>query len=602
MALKSQRCEGADRYTGHVLGMAGYRSETASRVRAERVLAVGRAFLAVTGLIAIYLDPTEPRRLQTITYGVLMGYAVYGVLVLSFVYKASQLSQRQVQALHAIDILWASVLTFVSEGPVSPFFLFFLFVVLAAAFRWALRETLVTVIVVVIIFLSETAIAETGPWRDLFASSEGEVNRIVLRVAYLLITGALLGYLAEQDKRSRAELAVIADIARQPRIGAGLGGTLHLLGQHLLRVLGAQLVAVVMHDHETDRTTLRLVRINDDATPDADASPVTLNAAQRAAWLFDDGGTAWLAAIDGTGPDVVRVAVPGIWPLARRDMAVPAPLRSIHCPATVLAVNFGLAGEWHGRVYVFNPVALGGERALHLLESMLDHVTPAITNVFLTRRLRLRAGADERARVARELHDGAIQALFGLEMKIEALRRATDRSKETIDTTLTELGNAVRHEVQALRDLMQALRPVEIEDSQQLQDVVSSLVERFRRDSGISARFVAAGDRVNLPVAIAIEAVRIVQEALVNVRKHSGGRNVLVRIESIDDQRCRLTIEDDGKGFDFEGRLTSHEMDKRRVGPAIIRERARMAKAELIVESTHGQGSRVELIFGTGSA
>ena len=593
---------GADSYTDRVLGMAGYRSETASRVRAERVLAVGRAFLAVTGLIAIYLDPTEPRRLQTITYGVLMGYAVYGVLVLSFVYKASQLSQRQVQALHAIDIVWASVLTFVSEGPVSPFFLFFLFVVLAAAFRWALRETLVTVVVVVIIFLSETAIAETGPWRDLFATSEGEVNRIVLRVAYLLITGALLGYLAEQDKRSRAELAVIADIARQPRIGAGLGGTLHLLGQHLLRVLGAQLVAVVMHDHETDRTTLRLVRINDEATPDADASPVTLNAAQRAAWLFDDGGTAWLAAIDGRGPDVVRVAVPGIWPLARREMAVPAALRSIHCPATVLAVNFGLAGEWHGRVYVFNPVALGGERALHLLESMLDHVTPAITNVFLTRRLRLRAGADERARVARELHDGAIQALFGLEMKIEALRRATDRSKETIDTTLTELGSAVRHEVQALRDLMQALRPVEIEDSQQLQDVVSSLVERFRRDSGISARFVAAGDRVNLPGPIAIEAVRIVQEALVNVRKHSGGRNVLVRIESIDDQRCRLTVEDDGRGFDFEGRLTSNEMDKRRVGPAIIRERARMAKAELIVESTRGRGSRVELIFGTGSA
>ena len=404
--------------------MAGYRSETASRVRAERVLAVGRAFLAVTGLIAIYLDPTEPRRLQTITYGVLMGYAVYGVLVLSFVYKASQLSQRQVQALHAIDIVWASVLTFVSEGPVSPFFLFFLFVVLAAAFRWALRETLVTVAVVVIIFLGETAIAETGPWRDLFATSEGEVNQIVLRVAYLLITGALLGYLAEQDKRSRAELSAIAAIARQPRIGATLGGTVHVLGQHLLRVLEARLVAVVMHDHEADRTSLWLVRTSGEATPEADAPPVTLTAAQREAWLFDDAGTAWLAAIDDKSADVVRVAVPGLWPLARREMAVPAALRSIQCPATLLAVNLGLAGEWHGRVYVFNPVALGGERALHLLESMLDHVTPAITNVFLTRRLRLRAGADERARVARELHDGAIQSLFGLEMKIEALRRA----------------------------------------------------------------------------------------------------------------------------------------------------------------------------------
>ncbi len=599
MALKYQRGEAAGRYTERVFGIAGHRSESAERVRTERVLAVGRAFLVITGLIAIYLDPTEPRRLQTITYGVLMAYALYGVIVMALVYGASQLSLRQVRVLHAGDIVWTSVLTVVSEGPVSPFFLFFLFVVLAAAFRWAMRETLLTAMVVVMVFLGETAVAEAGPWRDLFSTSEGELNRIVLRAAYLLITGVLLSYLAEQDKRSKGELAAIADIARQPRVGAGLGGTMNLLGQHLVRVLGAQLVAVVMHDHERERTTLWLVRPSDGAAEPTDAPPVELDAAQRESWLFADAGTAWLATIEGDAPDAVRVAVPGMWPLARREITIPAPIRSLQFPASLLAMNFGLAGEWNGRVYVFNPATLGGERAVHLLESMIDHVTPAITNVFLTRRLRVRAGADERARVARELHDGAIQALFGLEMKIEALRRAPDRSRETIDATLAELQSAVRQEVQALRDLMQALRPVEIDDGQQLHDVVSALVERFRRDSGISARFVASDSRVNLPPAIAIEAVRIVQEALVNVRKHSGGRNVLVRIESTDDRHCRVTVEDDGKGFDFEGRLTSSAMDKLQVGPAIIRERARIAKADLVVDSQRGRGSRVELIFGT---
>jgi signal transduction histidine kinase len=56
-------------------------------------------------------------------------------------------------------------------------------------------------------------------------------------------------------------------------------------------------------------------------------------------------------------------------------------------------------------------------------------------------------------------------------------------------------------------------------------------------------------------------------------------------------------IEDDGRGFDFEGRLSARELDDRRVGPAIIKERARTAGAALVVDSTPGAGARVELTF-----
>lgn len=578
---------------------AGHRSESAERVRTERVIAVGRAFLTVTGLVAIYFDPTEPRRLQTITYGVLMGYAAYGVLVMYLVYGASQLSQRQIRTLHAVDILWTSVLTFVSEGPVSPFFLFFLFVVLAAAFRWALKETLMTAGIVVVVFLTETAVAEAGPWAPELTTPEGEINRIALRAAYLLITGVLLSYLADQEKRARADLAALALVARQPRIAAGLGGAMQLLGTHLRKVFDADLVSIVLHDHESSRTMLWLVRDSDATDNNTRDEPGTeLDAAQRDVWLFADCGNAWFASVNQDGRDIVRVAVPGRWPLERKTMTIPAPLRSMQSPGSILAINLRFEDEWSGRIYAFNPSSLRGERAVHLMESMIDHVIPSITNVFLIRRLRHRAGADERARVARELHDGAIQGLFAIDMKLEALRRAGDRTPASVEPTIVELQSAVRHEVQSLRDVMQALRPIEIEDSQQLQEVVSSIVERFRRDSGISARFVAAGSRVNLPQATSVEVVRIIQEALINVRKHSGGQNVLVRIESTDAHHYRLTIEDDGRGFEFEGRLNASDMDQRRVGPAIIRERARMAGADLIVESQPGRGSRLELVFG----
>jgi hypothetical protein len=69
-----------------------YRSEGRPAARLERVLAIGRAFLTVSGLIAIYVDPTEPARLAELTYAVLFGYSLYSIIVLAF--KRRPLSLR----------------------------------------------------------------------------------------------------------------------------------------------------------------------------------------------------------------------------------------------------------------------------------------------------------------------------------------------------------------------------------------------------------------------------------------------------------------------------------------------------------------------------
>ena len=180
-------------------------------------------------------------------------------------------------------------------------------------------------------------------------------------------------------------------------------------------------------------------------------------------------------------------------------------------------------------------------------------------------------------------------------MKIEAIRRRAAQFGPT-DAELADVQGIVRREILAMRELMQALRPVELDSSDQLPDVLAGLVERFRRDTGISARFISTGVSASLSPAKAIEMVRIVQEALVNVRKHSNARNVLVRLGN-GSGGCRLVIEDDGRGFEFAGRFSAVELDERHTGPAIIKERARVAGAELTIDSTPGSGSRVELVL-----
>ena len=580
--------------------VARHRPTRREAARTEGVLAVGRAFLTVTGLVAIYLDPTEPARLREVTYGVLFAYAIYSLAVLAYVNGVARATGWHGLVLHGLDILWTSALTFVSEGPVSPFFLFFLFVVVAAAYRWGFRGTAGTAVVTAMIFLMETIVAAAGPWKATwFATIEFELNRTILRAAYLLLTGVLLGYLAEEEKHSRTELAAIAAGARQPHINLGLGGSIAAVGRALLSIFNATSVAIVVRDLETRRTLLW--RLDQQGAVDGRASHrrSELNAQEQAAWLFEDFGRAWYTKVQprGDGLGVVRVTEPEMWRLRRIHATLPAEFSADRPFRTVAAVNMGFEREWHARAYLFDLRQIGGlERRLHFLEDLTEHVTPGLTNVFLLRRLRARAGAAERARVARELHDGAIQALFGIEMKIEAIRRQTSLPASAVDTELAQIQELVRDEVLALRELMQALRPTELDSSDQLPDVLSGLVERFRRDTGISARFIPTETRISVSAQKAIEVVRMVQEALVNVRKHSQAINVLVRL-SIEGGLCSLVVEDDGVGFNFEGRLSARELDERRLGPAIIKERARTAGAALTIDSTPGSGSRLELTF-----
>jgi signal transduction histidine kinase len=98
-----------------------------------------------------------------------------------------------------------------------------------------------------------------------------------------------------------------------------------------------------------------------------------------------------------------------------------------------------------------------------------------------------------------------------------------------------------------------------------------------------------------MPQRVCREILHIVQESLVNVRKHSGARHALVRLAGAND-KWTLTVEDDGKGFPFEGRYDEEQMQAAGKGPVIIRERVGLIAGTLTVESNPGQGTRLEVL------
>ena len=117
---------------------------------------------------------------------------------------------------------------------------------------------------------------------------------------------------------------------------------------------------------------------------------------------------------------------------------------------------------------------------------------------------------------------------------------------------------------------------------------------RFKRETGIRASFAADVAHVTLSPRTCGELARIVQEALVNVRRHSQATAVHVRVAAAD-STLTLIIEDNGRGFAFDGRLEDDELWRERRGPAVIHERARSIGAFLTVNSTPGRGARLDV-------
>jgi signal transduction histidine kinase len=570
--------------------------------RTERWLATARVFLAVSALVAVRMDPNQLGN-SPAAYGLLGFYMGNSILVLMLLRRRKASTARFRVLVHAADIVWPAFISVFGDGPRSPFILFFVFVLTAAAYRWGLWETLSTAAAEVVLLWAESFmlfhvwVARGGvlPWHIFSGlkmnTTEFEPKRLFMLSVYLLVMGLLLGYLSEQQKHLRAEKAAVTRMLAKVRVDAGLTGTLQQMCSEIVSMYRAARLLVASQEIHSHRTFLGEVH-NEDGTP---SDFVWLDSGPREAksYLEDFPGEVFYAAKESERWSVIA--------LDREGNLVPSPstgpldrLKVRQFFQSVIAVSFVFGGEWRGRIFVFDPSWKGEtQEELRFLLDLLRQVGPAVYNVYLLHRLRRRAGAAERARFARELHDGAVQSLIAVEMQVDVLKRQAETTPDVVGGELGRIQGLLREEVLKLRELMQQMKSIDV-DARRLLSLLNDAVERFERETGISARFVTDIVKLEMPDKVCRELLRIVQEGLVNVRKHSKARHMLVRLSSSASQ-WSLTLEDDGKGFPFSGRLTQEELDQMGKGPMIIKERVRLIAGALTVESNPGVGTRLEV-------
>ena len=575
--------------------------------RIERWLATARVFLAISALVAIKMDPEEIRY-SFWAYGLLAFYIAQGVVVMLMLRRHESSTGSFRRLVHAADIVWPALMSIFATGVANPFFLFFVFVLAAAAYRWGLWETVATAASAVSLLWLESLAFNLGffDWIERLLmrlhlpelgvqAADFEPKRLFMLSIYLLVMGLLLGYLAEQQKQLRSEKAVIARILGKVRVEAGLSGTLQEIVGELLVMYGAERALIASQEATGNRVYVgEMLLRNGEASFFRWLDP---SGSDRETYLFDycaetayawrnghtENGTYTLMGLDRSGQRLPGAAPEILDKLARQYRF-----------NELMIVSFVFGKEWWGRIFFLQPTLTGEiTEELRFLQELVRQIGPAVYNVYLLRRLRLRAGALERARFARELHDGAVQSLIAVEMQVDVLRRQSVTKSEVVPEELGRIQGLLREEVLKLRELMQQMKSLDV-DSRKLIGFLADTVERFQRETGITARFSSDLEEPDMPQPVCRELSRIVQEGLVNVRKHSRAKTALVRL-SAKNGNWTLVIEDDGRGFPFSGRLSQTDLDGLGKGPLVIKERVRVIAGELTIESNPGQGSRLEI-------
>lgn len=226
----------------------------------------------------------------------------------------------------------------------------------------------------------------------------------------------------------------------------------------------------------------------------------------------------------------------------------------------------------------------------HTVETLAAYAGVAIANARLYQQAQELATVEERARVARELHDAVSQMLFSMvyEARAAALRATDADAREALQRLEASAAAALRE----MRGLVHALRPKSLERDG-LESTLRDHVEALRRAYGARIELRVKGT-ISLPPSEELALLRIAQEALHNAVRHAAEARVMVSLEQNDGQ-VLLSVRDQGPGFD-PGVLPR---TARTMGLATMRERAAAIKATLEVDSALGQGCYIRVRLPT---
>ena len=469
-----------------------------------RVIALGRLMLATLFLIAIALDSSQPTHGPVATFAVLGAYLIFAAALLLATWDNWWLDAKLAGPAHAVDILLFTLLVLLTEGYTSPYFTFFMFLLLAAAIRWSWHVTALTAMLLTVLYLlvGMLVVKSGAPF---------EPQRFAVRTGHLVILSLILIWFGANQWRARFYLRDEELLARpsldESPLETGLRAAMN----------GVRASAGMFVWRNLERGDFTGIVIRDGQLAELSVPGIAMaQALVTSPFLYDFGRNRALRK--DADRNLIDVTV--------RDLIVPK-------SAPGLVLGEGLAIPVHsdggeGEMFLEGVPSLSTDH-IDLGEQIATDIA-----VHLQRHAMLTAAEDSaearsRLTLARDLHDSIVQFLAGAAFRLEAIKRSS-ASGRAFEPELDELKQLMLQEQRELRSVITALRSGPLVAFNDLVKDLVGLAGRLARQWDIACDVTARPAELSIPIRLHLDAQQLMREAVANAVRHADSKSVTVEV------------------------------------------------------------------------
>jgi signal transduction histidine kinase len=478
--------------------------------------------LATLFLAAVLIDVTQPTHYPRLSYTLLGGYVLFAAAIVIATWRNWWLDAKLAGPAHAVDIILFAALVMLTEGFTSPFFTFFVFLLLSAAIRWGWNLTAATAILLALLYLivGMLVAASDQPF---------ELQRFIVRAGHLVIISLILiwfganqwraaNYLPDEELLSRPALQ---ESPLENGLRAAMAGVSARRGAFVWR--------------EPGRTELQVLAIKGGEVSMIKLPPHdVVDGWSDGPFLYD------LARNRGLRRDSDR----NLERILPRDLI----------PKITVA---GLGLE-EGLAIPVRSDRGDGQLFLEQVDNLsTDHIdvgnqVAADVSVHIQRHALLKsaeesAEARSRLTLARDLHDSVVQFIAGAAFRLEAMKRTTGSGRD-IEPQLEELKQLMLQEQRELRTFIKALRSGPLVALNDLATELKSLAARLTRQWDVSCSFTSRPIDLMIPTRLRLDAHQLMREAVANAVRHAQAKSIEVELDAAPNE-LRLTVVNDGVAF-----------------------------------------------------
>lgn len=491
-----------------------------------RIIALGRLMLAILYLLAAWIDMTPTARAPEAVYSIMAVYIIFAAAMVVLTWANWWRDARLAGPAHAVDIVMFTALVLLTEGYTSPYFIFFMFVLLAAAFRWNWRATALTAMLLTLLYLIAGLIVKNS-------GIPFDVERFMVRTGHLIILSLIVIWFGANQRWAtfdlgRRELLAEPSLDESP-LDACLRTAMDIVRTKTGVFVWREFSRPAFDGLAMDNGTVSEVEIPADAIS---------NAVVMTPFLYD------LKHLRGLRRD------------ADQNLIELPPEEAItELVATRLAVKEGLAipvqtDSGEGILLLGKVPGLSTDH-ISLGEQMASELAAHIQRHALLRAAEESAEARSRLSLARDLHDSVVQFLAGAAFRLEAMKRSNS-SGEEVDAGLNELKQLMLQEQRELRSFITSLRSGPLAAFNDLAKDLQSLATRLSRQWDIDCEFSARSADMMIPTRLRLDAQQLMREAVANAVRHASAKSVTIELAAMPDS-LTLDIVNDGAEFKLRG-------------------------------------------------